>query len=121
MPLTSHSKCSLHPFFTGMALTRRFLGRVVSLVGIVFFSVGYVLEIFNCNITSSVPRGPTCQNLLHEVPLLPIRQIQLDKIYKIMYINHMSVSKLIEFRGSALTDLRDFSISVRREAGYQLD
>ena len=28
---------------------------------------------------------------------------------------------LIEFRGSALTDLRDFPISVRREAGYQLD
>lgn len=33
----------------------------------------------------------------------------------------MSKSKLIEFRGSALTDLRTFPVSVRREAGYQLD
>jgi phage-related protein len=33
----------------------------------------------------------------------------------------MNVSKPIEFRGSALADLRDFPISARREAGYQLD
>nr|WP_295746368.1 type II toxin-antitoxin system RelE/ParE family toxin [uncultured Acidocella sp.] len=30
-------------------------------------------------------------------------------------------SKLIEFRGAALDDLRDFPISARREAGHQLD
>jgi phage-related protein len=29
--------------------------------------------------------------------------------------------KLLKFRGSALDDLRDFPISARREAGYQLD
>lgn len=33
----------------------------------------------------------------------------------------MNASKLVEFRGSALADLRDFPISARREAGYQLD
>ena len=33
----------------------------------------------------------------------------------------MSNSKLVEFRGSALTDLRTFPVSARREAGYQLD
>jgi len=45
----------------------------------------------------------------------------LDKIYKILYIGHMSNSKLVEFRGSALTDLRTFPFSARREVGYQLD
>lgn len=30
-------------------------------------------------------------------------------------------SKLIEFRGGSLDDLRDFPISARREAGHQLD
>ncbi|NIE81058.1 type II toxin-antitoxin system RelE/ParE family toxin [Asaia sp. As-1742] len=29
--------------------------------------------------------------------------------------------KMLQFRGSALNDLRDFPLSVRREAGYQLD
>ena len=33
----------------------------------------------------------------------------------------MNDSKPVEFRGSALTDLRDFPLSARREAGYQLD
>ncbi len=33
----------------------------------------------------------------------------------------MKASKLIEFRSSALTDLRAFPVSARREAGYQLD
>ena len=33
----------------------------------------------------------------------------------------MTDSKPIEFLGSALTDLRDFPVSVRREAGYQLN
>ena len=29
--------------------------------------------------------------------------------------------KFIEFRGSTLDDLRDFPLSIRREAGHQLD
>ena len=33
----------------------------------------------------------------------------------------MNSNKPIEFIGSALDDLRDFPISARREAGYQLD
>lgn len=33
----------------------------------------------------------------------------------------MSDAKPIEFLGSALDDLRDFPLDVRREAGYQLD
>jgi phage-related protein len=33
----------------------------------------------------------------------------------------MSDAKPVEFRGSALHDLRAFPISARREAGYQLD
>lgn len=33
----------------------------------------------------------------------------------------MNVSKVVEFRGSSLNDLRDFPLSARREAGYQLD
>lgn len=33
----------------------------------------------------------------------------------------MSHSKLVEFRGSALDDLRAFPVLARREAGYQLD
>jgi phage-related protein len=42
-------------------------------------------------------------------------------IYKILYIIFMADLKPIEFRGSALADLRDFPVSARREAGYQLD
>lgn len=45
----------------------------------------------------------------------------LDRIYKILYISLMSHSKLVEFRGSALDDLRAFPIAARREVGYQLD
>jgi phage-related protein len=30
-------------------------------------------------------------------------------------------AKPVEFRGSALDDLRDFPLGARREAGYQLD
>jgi phage-related protein len=33
----------------------------------------------------------------------------------------MNAPNLIKFRGSALTDLRNFPLSARREAGYQLD
>lgn len=33
----------------------------------------------------------------------------------------MTNSKPVEFRGSALVDLRAFPVSARREAGYQLD
>ena len=43
-------------------------------------------------------------------------------IYKFLYKPPMPErSKLIEFRGGALNDLRDFPISARREAGHQLD
>jgi phage-related protein len=45
----------------------------------------------------------------------------LDKTYNILYIMTMINFKPIEFRGSALMDLRDFPVSARREAGYQLD
>lgn len=38
-------------------------------------------------------------------------------IYKILYSVYMRV---LNFRGSALTDLRTFPESARREAGYQL-
>lgn len=33
----------------------------------------------------------------------------------------MNDPKPIEFRGGSLNDLRDFPVSARREAGYQLD
>ncbi len=33
----------------------------------------------------------------------------------------MATSKPVEFRGTALDDLRAFPVSARREAGYQLD
>jgi phage-related protein len=33
----------------------------------------------------------------------------------------MSVIKPVEFRGSSLDDLREFPLTARREAGYQLD
>ncbi len=33
----------------------------------------------------------------------------------------MTVSRQVEFSGSALDDLRAFPVSARREAGYQLD
>jgi phage-related protein len=36
-------------------------------------------------------------------------------------INPMVESKPVEFRGSALDDLRAFPAAARREAGYQLD
>jgi phage-related protein len=57
--------------------------------------------------------SPECRQELAHFPLA--------KLYNILYIGFMNGSKLIEFRGSALTDLRDFPISARREAGYQLD
>ena len=42
-------------------------------------------------------------------------------IYKILYICLMISLKPVKFRGSALDDLRAFPVSVRREAGYQID
>jgi phage-related protein len=33
----------------------------------------------------------------------------------------MNTAKMVEFRGSALDDLRSFPLSARREAGHQLD
>jgi phage-related protein len=42
--------------------------------------------------------------------------------YKILYILiAITTSKPVEFRGSALEDLRAFPEAARREAGYQLD
>ena len=44
------------------------------------------------------------------------------EVYNFLYNPPMPErSKLIEFRGSALDDLRDFPMSARREAGHQLD
>lgn len=45
----------------------------------------------------------------------------LQMVYKILYIVFMNTSKVVEFRGSTLSDLRAFPLSIRREAGYQLD
>jgi len=42
-------------------------------------------------------------------------------LYKFLYNSWVNDAKPIEFRGSALDDLRDFPLDVRREAGYQLD
>jgi len=36
-------------------------------------------------------------------------------------LNMLAHVKPVEFLGNALTDLRDFPISARREAGYQID
>jgi phage-related protein len=38
-----------------------------------------------------------------------------------MYISRMPDPKPVEFRGSALDDLRSFPLSARREAGHQID
>ena len=44
------------------------------------------------------------------------------EVYNFLYNPPMPErSKLIEFRGGSLDDLRDFPISARREAGHQLD
>ena len=42
-------------------------------------------------------------------------------IYKILYGLGLPQPKPIEFRGSALADLRRFPLEARREAGHQLD
>ncbi len=42
-------------------------------------------------------------------------------LYNILYIAPMSKPIPVEFRGSALDDLRAFPLSARREAGHQLD
>lgn len=52
---------------------------------------------------------------------IPRVSFSLDLLYKILYSHCMNDCKLVEFCGSALTDLRKFPVSVRREAGYQLD
>jgi phage-related protein len=48
-------------------------------------------------------------------------QIGLATIYKFLYSLGMANLKPVEFRGSALEDLRAFPLSARREAGHQLD
>ena len=48
--------------------------------------------------------------------------IAVDALYKILYSPLlMTDPKPVEFRGSALEDLRAFPQAARREAGYQLD
>lgn len=44
--------------------------------------------------------------------------MSLADVYKYLYTLFM---KELQFRGSSLNDLRDFPISARRDAGYQLD
>jgi phage-related protein len=45
----------------------------------------------------------------------------LPKHTKFCIVNPMAVVKPVEFRGSALADLRAFPVAARREAGHQLD
>lgn len=45
----------------------------------------------------------------------------LATAYKILYNQARPVSKAVEFRGSALKDLKEFPLLARREAGYQID
>ena len=45
----------------------------------------------------------------------------LDELYKKLYKLRMGIFEHVEFRGSALDDLRAFPVLARREAGYQLD
>lgn len=51
----------------------------------------------------------------------PAGLMTLDGIYKILHISLLSHSKLVEFRGSALDDLRAFPVAARREVADQLD
>lgn len=44
----------------------------------------------------------------------------MPREYKILYGDAVADAKPVVFLGSALTDLRAFPISARREAGYQL-
>lgn len=41
--------------------------------------------------------------------------------YKIIYKQKMPGPKTVEFRGSAIDDLRAFPVLARREAGYQIN
>lgn len=46
---------------------------------------------------------------------------KLATAYKILYNCGVRDSKPVEFRGSALEDLRDFPLLARRDAGFQID
>ena len=48
-------------------------------------------------------------------------QKEIARVYKILYTHVNARSKPVEFRGSALEDLRAFPTTARREAGHQLD
>ena len=48
-------------------------------------------------------------------------RIDVHNLYKIMYNPGMDSPKPVEFRGSALEDLRAFLPEARREAGHQID
>ena len=45
----------------------------------------------------------------------------MQGIYINLYIPRMSTTKLVQFMGSSLDDLRDFPLSAKREAGHQID
>ena len=49
------------------------------------------------------------------------RSGKLAETYNILYITYVTDPKPVEFRGSALDDLRSFPLSARREAGHQID
>ena len=50
--------------------------------------------------------------------LYPIMYLQLDILYKILY---NLIMKTITFLSNSLDELREFPLSARRDAGYQLD
>jgi phage-related protein len=49
------------------------------------------------------------------------RSGELAQTYNNLYITYVTDPKPVEFRGSALDDLRSFPLSARREAGHQID
>ena len=69
--------------------------------------------------------NPECSDLSHRPLFALAGQAQLRKelptYTKFCMLNPMLKSKPVEFRGSALDDLRAFPAAARREAGYQLD
>ena len=52
---------------------------------------------------------------------MPKRSGELAQTYNNLYITYVTDPKPVEFRGSALDDLRSFPLSARREAGHQID
>ena len=68
--------------------------------------------------------GHQCRILINQATQLGKTQScwkTVPELYKYLYNSNMNDIQPIEFRGTSLEDLRDFPISARREAGYQLD